>query len=183
MKSNSLTLLALPFLSLGFLAGSAAAESAREIALKHEQEKATEIAAYLEKNPDAEDKDEARALLITAYRATGQSDKAAVLLRARYDELPKGVDAPLEVMIGEVVHPLIEALQKVGDKEGALAFIETVKTDLKPHPASGQINQFLDQFAGMLNLPGVGEVIEIAGETTKGHPYDLAEMKGKVVLV
>ncbi len=158
-------------------------ETVQEIAAGFDQQKIAALQAYLERNPDAADKDEALAVLVDAHVGLGQFAPVPDLLSRRYESQSKGDDADLNLIIGELVRPYIEASVLSGQRDKAKAFLETVKTDLAGHAQGEQVAQFLDQLGGELYLPGVGDEMEIAFTDLRGQEIDLAKMKGKVVLV
>ena len=164
-------------------ASAAFPQSAKEIAAKFEKEKAEALDAYLAANPAAADRDSALGMLIESRKLLGQEDAVQALLESRYQGMSKGADADLNVLIGEVVAPLIESYKTGGKKDKARTFIEQARADLASHPVSPQLAQFFDGMLGELNQPGVGDELEIAFTALGGAEIDLAKMKGKVVLV
>lgn len=179
---KTLTLPAL-ILSTAFLSTAAFAESAKSIFQAHEAQKAEALAAYLEENPEAEDAPAAESMLVGAYMQLDLAEKAAPLLRKRYDSLSKGADANLQELIPGVIEPLFRVYSESGDKDSAREFIELAKKDLGSHPQGPQIMQFFDGMLGQLAMPGVGDPMEIKFTSTDGEEIDLAAMKDKVVLV
>jgi thiol-disulfide isomerase/thioredoxin len=162
MKS---TLLSLSLLAT--LAGSAFAETALEIASGFDQQKITALKAYLEKNPAAEDKDRALSMIVGA----------------RYDAQGKGAEADLDLIIGEILQPMVESSIVSNQRDKAKAFITKFKADFASHPAGDQISQVVDQIGADLFLPGVGDEMKIAFTDLAGKEVDLAKMTDKVVLV
>lgn len=183
MKKPHLLTITIASCAVAALAGSGlvAADDAQAIFEKFENQKAEALAAYLETKP--EDAAEAEAMLIDTYSALGQADKAAPLLRARYDGLPKGAEAQLQELIPGVIQPLFQLYRQNGMKEEARSFLEQAKKDLEGHPQGSQVAQFFDGLLGELSKPGVGDVMEIAFTATDGSEVDLAAMKDKVILV
>ncbi len=161
----------------------ARSEDARSIYEKFETQKAEALAAYLEANPDAKDAAEAEAMLVGAYMDLGEGEKAAPLLRSRYDSMDKGAGANLQELIGGVIQPLFQIYGQTGQKDEARKFIEQAKADLSSHPQGAQIAQFFDGLVGQLAMPGVGDTMDISFTSLKGEEVDLSKMKGKVVLV
>lgn len=169
--------------ALAMLPSLAAAESAQDIVKKFESEKMASLEAYLKANPDAKDKEIAVTALIDSAAAMEDQDKLHVYLQQKYELMDKGPEADLQVLIGGVVQPLLGAQMAKGDADAAKKFIEQVKTDLAAHPMSANVNQFLEQLAGQLNQPQVGNKMDIAFTSTAGDEIDLSKMEGKVVLV
>lgn len=170
-------------LSLNLLTTVAFGQGVKEIVEKHEKQKVADLEKYLSDNPEAEDLDAAYFFLANALTAVGDTEKIPTILEKRYALQPKGANAPVQLILSEILQPYIVVTSESGQKDKAKAFIETIKNDLRLHPASQRINQILDQVAGPLNLPGVGETMEISFTSTEGEEIDLAKMKGKVVLV
>ncbi len=173
----------LALVALATIPLTAAAEDARGIFEKFENQKAEALAAYLAANPAAEDAAEAESMLVGAYMELGQAEKAAPLLKKRYDGMSKGADANLQELIGGVIQPLFQVYTQAGMKDEARALVEQAKADLASHPQGAQIAQFMDGLLGQLAMPGVGDTMEIAFTATDGSEVDLAKMKDKVVLV
>tara|TARA_R110002096_G_scaffold45372_9_gene121899 strand:- start:263 stop:1123 length:861 start_codon:yes stop_codon:yes gene_type:complete len=178
MKTPTLLLLALS-LTLQL----SQAETASEIATKHDREKIAAIGAYLQANPDAADKDLALSILVDAHLSMGESAPVPDLLSQRYELQSKGPDANLQLMIGEIARPFIESSIVSNQRDKAKAFIAQVKSDFADSPQIAQLTQFLDQLAANLYLPGVGDTMEFAFTDLKENEVDLAAMKGKVILV
>lgn len=177
MKTPILTLCLILSLS------SLHAQKAREIASGFENQKIAAIKAYLAETPEATDKDEALSILVTAHTNLGDLAPIPDLLSQRYDSMDKGADANLNVIITEITRPFIEACIVSGQKDKAKEFITKVKTDLSAHPQIEQVSQFLDQLAGELSLPGVGDEMNIKFTDLTGTEIDLSKMHDKVILV
>jgi thiol-disulfide isomerase/thioredoxin len=178
MKRTFATLSFLSLLSTGLQA-----ETAQEIASGFDKQKIAALQAYLEKNPEAEDKDKALSILVDAHMESGEFAAVPDLLAKRYDAQDKGADADLGVIVNQIVRPFIEASVVSDQRDKAKAFLTKVKGDLAKHPQGEQVAQFLDQLGGDLYLPGVGDKMEIAFTDLKGKEVDLSKMTDKVVLV
>jgi len=175
------TLTTLSLLSL--LSTTLHSESAQEIAAGFDKQKIAALQAYLEKNPEAPDKDEALSILVEANMNSGEFAVVPDLLAKRYEAQDKGADADLAVIVNEIVRPFIEASVVSDQRDKAKAFLTKVKGDLANHAQGEQVSQFLDQIGGELYLPGVGDKMEIAFTDLKGKEVDLSKMTDKVVLV
>ncbi len=178
MKTSLLSLSLLATLSL-----TLRGETVQEIAAGFDKQKIAALQAYLEKNPEAADKDEALSILVGAHLGLGEFAPVPDLLSQRYEGQSKGDDADLNLLIGEIVRPFIEASIVSDQRDKAKAFLTKVKTDLANHAQGGQVGQFLDQLGGELYLPGVGDEMKIAFTDLEGKEVDLAKMTDKVVLV
>ncbi|MEM1442111.1 MAG: hypothetical protein AAGF67_07190, partial [Verrucomicrobiota bacterium] len=117
-----------------FLSTGVFAEDARSIFNSFEAQKAEALAAYLEANPEAEDTGLAESMLVGSYMQLDEPEKAAPLLRKRYDSLSKGADANLQELIPGVIEPLFRVYTGSGDKDAAREFVEQAKKDLSGHP-------------------------------------------------
>tara|TARA_R110000850_G_scaffold10259_23_gene36888 strand:+ start:3100 stop:3963 length:864 start_codon:yes stop_codon:yes gene_type:complete len=170
-------------LLLGFVTQTAYSESALEIATQFEREKIEAVEAYLESNPEAEDKDAGLSIIVGAYLNIGEFAPVPDLLTQRYELQPKGPDANLQLIIGEIARPFVEASVVSDQRDKAKAFVTRVKSDFASSPQAPQLNQFLDQLASTLYLPGVGETMEFAFTDLAGNDVDLSKMKDKVILV
>ncbi|MEO0416117.1 MAG: TlpA disulfide reductase family protein [Verrucomicrobiota bacterium] len=176
-KASIITAIALLF------SGASFAQEAASIASGFDKQKIEAVQKYIEENPEAEDLDMAYNIVADAMMAVGDLDGVPAVLEKRYALQAKGVDAPIRMILGEIVEPHVAISAQTGQKEKSQKFIEQVRGDVKTHPAFGQIDQILDQIAGPLFLPSAGDTMEISFTSTEGKDIDLAEMKGKVILV
>ncbi len=165
------------------LPGVLLAETADEIAASFDKQKIAAIQAYLEKNPDATDQDEALSILVESHLGIEEFGPVPDLIRKRYEGVDKGPEADLGLIVNEIVRPLIEACVVSGQRDKAKDMLARVKEDLAAHPQGGQVAQFLDQIGGELYLPGPGDEMKIAFTALDGREVDLAKMTEKVVLV
>ncbi|MEM7602745.1 MAG: TlpA disulfide reductase family protein [Verrucomicrobiota bacterium] len=175
--------LSVALLSFVSLTSSIFAESAKSIFDSFEAQKAEALSAYLEANPEADDVSVAQSMLISAFMQLNEAEKAAPLLRSRYDSLSKGPDANLQELIPGVIEPLFRVYSESGDKDSAREFLEQAKNDLGGHPQAPQIMQFFDGMLGQLAMPGVGDTMDIKFTSTEGSEIDLTAMTDKVILV
>ena len=173
----------LALLAIGLLPSTALSESAVEIAKKHDLEKIAALNTYLEANPEAEDRDMALNILVDANMSMGEFTPVPGLLTQRYELQDKGPDANLQLIVAEIVRPFIESSIVSNQRDKAKAFVTKVKSDFAANPQSTQLNQFIDQLASDLYLPGVGDTMEFAFTDLEGNEVDLAKMKDKVTLI
>ena len=158
------------------------AESVTDIVKRFDAQKAEALEGYLKATPDAPDASDARDALIAAYAQLDSHKRIGELLQSNLKSMPKGADLPPQQYFG-ALQALLEALNQSGDKAEARKVLATAREDVKGHPMVDKMNEFLDQLSGQLNKPGVGDVMEISYTSVQGHKVDLAELKGKVVLV
>lgn len=174
-------------LTLCCLAGLARASdytSLEELMLDMNRRQVEAIRAYMAANPEAEDLSEARERLIYGLVSIDDHDGALKMLEEAYAGLPEDkTGLELDAAFGEIVVPMIQLYRLENRKEDAAAFIDRVRADFKNHEMADTINEALDEFAGMFSQPGPGEILDIAFTAIDGREINLADMKGKVVLV
>lgn len=145
---------------------------------------AESIRQYIEANPGAADVGEAKERLIYALVEINDYAGAITLLEGIYKELPadkSGLD--LSEAFGEIVAPMIQLYRMDGRKADGLAMISKVREDFKGHDMVETINEALDEFSSMFDVPGVGEALDISFTALNGGEVSLTDLKGKVVLV
>jgi thiol-disulfide isomerase/thioredoxin len=157
-----------------------AADSAAGIIAKSEAQKAEALEAYLAANLEAPDAAEALDGLLEARLMLGEVAAAADAFKKWLSAL--GDDASLQD-IARRTSEVAEASAGARDKEGAMAVIEAARKATADSPEAEGFGRYLDQLAGGLNAPVVGDTLEIAFTSVQGDEIDLAKMKGKVVLV
>ena len=140
------------------------ADSIREIFDGIENEKAAKLAAYLQANPQADDRLDGVSHLGAAYVNLGEPEKAGPLLVEKYELLIKGKIiqdfSPHEIY--ETVKPMILSLNAVGKRDEAKTLLAKVRKDMATHRMAKIINQYMDLIARKLSGPGGSEVLEIA---------------------
>lgn len=142
------------------------------------------IRAYIEANPDAADIAEARERLVYGLVSIDDYAGAIALLEERYKALPEDKsELDLSSAFGELVVPLIQLYRMDGNKEKAVQFIEEVRGAFKDHAMIDTINESLDEFSKVFDQPGVGDTLDISFTAIDGREINLADLKGKVVLV
>lgn len=142
------------------------------------------IQAYIAENPDAEDVAEARERLVYGLMALEDHAGALDLLAGEYERLPEDKDdLDLGTAFGEIVVPMLQLYRMAGRMEDAAALITRVRQDFQDHPMSAAIEEALDDFSRMLDVPGVGDPFALTFTALDGREVDLAAMTGKVVLV
>ncbi len=166
--------------SIGLCGLVNAQDSVEAITEKFDTEKAAALEEYLAKNPEAEDHAEGVQTLLFTYLQMGAVDKLPDLIEKAYAASDQ---SDPQMIFQQMVMPMIKACSETGQKDRARDFIKTVRADFANHQAAQQITQILDQMEGQLNLPGPGDTMDIAFTDTKGDEFDLAKLKGKVVLV
>lgn len=166
-------------------AGTVLAYSSLEELLADMNKKEAEaLRLYLTENPDAEDAAEAREHLIYNLINNEENEAALELLNERYENLPAD-KSQLDIgeTFGEVVVPMIQIYRVEGRKEEALALIERARKDFAGHDMASIIEESLDEFVSMFDVPGIGDTMELAFTAIDGTEVNLASMTGRVVLV
>lgn len=158
-------------------------QSVADIVKTHETAKATALEQYLAGNPDAEDKDAANDALLAAYAASGQTEKQGAIYEKKYAAMEKGPDAAMRDVALGFIQPYMSFLAESRQKEKAGEMKTQILKDFKDHDDVAMLGQFLEGLMAEFNVPQVGDVLEIAGQSPDGSMVDLADMKGKVVLV
>jgi len=173
------------FCSLSLVAASALAFSnLEELMFESNRQQAESIRQYIDANPEAADIDAAKERLMYALVSINDYAGAITILENMYNGLPEekaGLD--LSMAFGEIVAPMIQLYRMDGRKADGLAMIARVREDFKGHEMVETINQALDEFSDMFNVPGVGETLDISFTSLNGGEISLTDLKGKVVLV
>ncbi len=175
-----------PLLALVLLAGTAvhAADDFKTAlqGVKTPAEALPVAEKYVKEHPEAADIGMAEIMLGRLYGMNGQNDKAVTLLEKRYAALEKGAKGDLRSAVG-ATSGLVTSLIAAGDKKGAGAAIDRLNSDFKDHAEMTQAASTIEGLRGELNKPNKGDTMAVSFNDIDGHKVDLAEMKGKVVLV
>jgi len=162
-------------------AGVRAETSAAAITAKHYKALVAELSAYLEANPAAEDRGEALDSGLQAAYVAEDSENMLWYARRKFDFLKE--QSPLDVQdLAQTAMIYSQFAFQAGKKDELKTFIGEVKAvgESAGHPLFAQL---IPQMEATLNKPGVGDVLEIQGVSTEGVETNLADLKGKVVLV
>ena len=173
----------LPALLFSALVPVFAGDGAAEIIKKFEAQKVAALEAYLADNAEAEDASVAQEALLEGYRVAGDHAKGVAIHLKRYEALDKSDKADPREVAMEFVGPFLGYLQEGGMKAEAETFAEQFKKDFATHPQAEPLINFLAQGMAEFNKPRVGGTMELAGEDLAGNMVDLADLRGKVVLV
>ncbi len=141
------------------------------------------LKTYLDAHPEAADAEEARGRLVMGYRMAGQDELALPLIKKEYAALaakPKEVQ-PRELF--GLVSAVVQMHMKMGDREGAKAFLDQVGKDFAEASDADRFQQTLKNLEGSLKKPIKGEAVELKFKALDGREVDLAALKGKVVLL
>jgi len=158
--------------------------SLEELMIDMNKKQVEAIRAYIAENPEAADLDEANERLVYGLVSIDDYAGAITLLEDRYKNLPEDKsELDLSVAFGEVIVPLIQLYRMDGREDAGSAFITQVRNEFKDHAMFDTINEALDEFTKMFELPGIGDTLDISFTALDGREVKLADLKGKVVLV
>ncbi|MEM9017849.1 MAG: TlpA disulfide reductase family protein [Verrucomicrobiota bacterium] len=183
MKRLFFLVLAFAWLFLPSPFSLVSAETAIEIATRHERTKIAEIEMYLANNPEAPDTDYALAILVGSHLSLGEFSPVPDLLVRRYELQPKSEKANLQILAQEIIRPLVESAIVSDQKDKAKSFLSRVKNDFSGTEAGEQLSFLFNELSADLFLPGVGDKMEFAFTDHEGTEIDLTSMVDKVVLV
>ncbi len=177
MRSTSRFLVFLSLLSAPLMA----AETAAAISAKHYRALLEDLSAYVKSHPDAADLDQAFDDGLQAAYLLEDSEKMLSFAYGKFTLLKGRSPLPLQELAQTAMFYSQFAYQ-AGKKADLASFVDEVKA-LGESSGSPIFGQVLQQIEALLRKPGVGDVLEIRGTATHGEAIDLADLKGKVVLV
>ena len=154
---------------------STRAQTAIDILLKHEDAKVTELENYLKANPEAKDKEAALLMLIESLSKLDRKND----LLGRYEEVFALMDKRKKVGF-PIVEPMVDLYIQTGQREKGLSFIYRIGGMFEE---STEMGDFVYRMATRLKRPQVGETMDISFEDMEGRQINLADYRGKVVLV
>jgi len=158
--------------------------SLEELMIDMNKKQVAAIREYMAANPEAADLNEANERLVYGLVAIDDYAGAITLLEAQYKNLPADkTELDLSMAFGETIVPLIQLYRMDGREDAGSAFITQVREEFKDHAMIDTINESLDEFNKMFELPGVGDTLDISFTALDGREVKLADLKGKVVLV
>ena len=137
---------------------------------------------YVKEHPQAADIGTAEITLGQLYGMNGQNDKAAALLDKCYARMVKGAAGDLSDAFG-ATSTLVKSLLATGDKTKAKAASTRLTKDFNDHPQIGRAASAIEGLKDELKKPVQGDTMAVSFTDIDGHKVDLAELKGKVVLV
>jgi peroxiredoxin len=166
---------------LFWMAFPATAQNAAAIQERHHKALLTEITAYIAENPAAED-------LVAAYETGLQTaylleDEATLmtLLSANLRYIRE--KGPVDVReVGQKAMLLATLAKKSGNKQLLNETTELVKAFAVTHPA-GDMDKLATELQELASTLGLGDIPELQGLTVDGNKINLADYRGKVVLL
>ena len=173
-------------LAFGSVAFAQDEPSAFEILMRHERNKSAELESYLENQPKATDRGRAIEMLIGSYMILGEEkdDRRLELYEEKLETMLATKQVTLENFLGRTVSPMVEIYAKRGDREAGMSLLYRAQGILGPYLRDPSLMQTIIRMERMLKAPMVGEPLQpFAFTSVRGEKVDLAEMKGKYVLV
>lgn len=174
------------YTAVALLSGSVAArayDSLEELVADMEKKQAVALREYVEQHPDAKDRPEAEDRLGFTLVMMGAYDEAIALQLKKYEQVVKDEDAELGELFGMSIVPLVQTYVQAGMIKEGRDFLARARKDLGERAEDPTVASALEQLGAGLQLPGVGETIELAFTAIDGSEIDVAKMTGKVVLV
>ena len=157
-------LLVSTLLSLASIAPAAEETTASAIAAKHYQALVADMSAYVEANPAATDLEEALDAGLQAAYLLEDTDRMLWFTRRKFDVLK--VQEPLPVQdLAQTAMIYAQFASQGGSKDLLKGFLEELKT-IATKSDCHIFPQVIQQVEGIVNKPGVGEVLEIKGIST-----------------
>jgi thiol-disulfide isomerase/thioredoxin len=120
------------------------------------------------------------------YHVGMEDDKGAVLaLEREYALLAKGADSDLAALGGNLYSTVYRLTgSELADKvEKAKGVVEKARKELAGHADTKGVDQLFARLDGLINPPVIGTAPEIAFTALDGTKVNVADMKGKVVLL
>jgi len=164
------------------LCGALLAGPAEDIVKKHTKAIVAELEAYLEKNPDAEDKARAHKTLLMSYKIIGDTEKSTSIYREQFDAAGSGADVQIG-MLYNATNNLFNFYLQQGKTDDANKLIEDAIKKSVASPQEEKLTNAFKLMQGQLNKPKIGDAMDMKFTSLGGKEIDLAEMKGKAVLI
>jgi thiol-disulfide isomerase/thioredoxin len=157
------------------------AKDANEITQKHLKPLVKELSTYIEKNPDAEDLNEATETALQIANILEDNETISILLMNAYHrELDRGqLDSQALAIAGVMAAQF--AIEQ-GDKATAREIHTELKkiSDMYMDPS---LMKAANHLQGLLATPAIGDAPTLAGKTLTGENITLDQFKGKVVMI
>jgi hypothetical protein len=164
----------------------AAASSAAEIDKHFAAKKAQALEAYLAAHPNANDAIRVMGALAFSYLDAGDAKRQLATLEKQYAAMPKGANGDAAEAFTNITRRLFihRGNNSVAILDKALEALEQGKKDFPtladPDSKSGQT---FNSIIAQMKRHSIGSPVKIAFTALDGTKVDLANMKGKVVLV
>lgn len=140
---------------------------------------------YLVAKADPEDLQDGLREIYQYHVGMGDDQGATVALAREYAYLAKGADSDLAAL-GENLYSTVNRLTESKSAEKmaeAKSVFAKARKELAGHADAKGVAQLFAKLEGLINPPVIGTAPEIAFTAMDGTQVNLAEMKGKVVLV
>jgi thiol-disulfide isomerase/thioredoxin len=172
--------------TVALLAGSFSAhayDSLEDLLADLEKQQAAALRQYVQEHPDAPDRGEAEDRLGFALVMMGAYDEAIELQLKKYERVVKDQGAEMGELFGMSIVPIVQTYVQAGRVKEGRAFLARVKEDLGDRANDETVAMALEQLGEGLQLPAVGEAIDLKFTALDGTEVDVSAMKDKVVLV
>lgn len=157
------------------------AQTVQDILETHYRPLAAELSAYIQANPGAGDLQLAFDNALQASYTLGDMDQFLTILRSKFDhdlaQTPRDSQT-----VAQTAMMLAQMSSDAGKKENA-EYVRDQFLTLAENEEDPVYGAVLERVQGILSRPAVGDTLAVAGTTTAGEAFDLASLKGKVVLV
>ena len=165
---------------------AATANSAAEIVKQYAVKRAQALEAYLAAHPNANDAIRVMEYLAFTYQDVGDVDQQLATLEKQYAAMPKGVNADAPAAFTNITRRLFihRGNNSVAILDKAFEALEQGRKDFPIFAdADSTPGQVLNKLIAELKLHNIGSPVKIAFTALNGTKVDLANMRGKVVLV
>ena len=157
------------------------ARTVQDILETHYRPLARALSEYIQSNPGAPDLQQAFENALQATYTLGDMDAFLSLVRSKlsYDisRQPRNSQE-----IAQSAMMLAQIANSEGDRESVIFARDQILT-LAENDAEPIYEAVLDRIKGILSRPAVGDVLTISGTNTRGEVVNLADLRGKVVLI
>ncbi len=158
------------------------AESANDIVRRCELDKVARLQEYVRKHPHAADRLAAVDEQVKVFLRFGSREEQNQALEAKLALVSAAKQAEVKDYFNTVAM-LVQLNVLDGNRTRAEELVRLARAYAANHPQHELLTGLIDQLATALQRPAVGERLEIAFQSLQGQAVDLAELRGKVVLV
>ena len=165
----------------GLLTAHATADSVETILHRHYAPLLAELQDYLNDNPEAEDAMAGYDMAMQAAHRIDDRDTFMALMQKKFDLHLGQVPDDLQGL-GQSAMMLAQFSRQYGNRDVLEDVLEKLKPVAEAHEAP-ILNAVQERAESMLKSPWPGDVMKITGTATDDREVNLADLKGKVVLV
>ncbi|MCC5850613.1 MAG: TlpA family protein disulfide reductase [Verrucomicrobia bacterium] len=163
------------------IAVTASAESVETIINRHYAPMLAELQIYLDENPEAEDAMDGYDMAMQAAHLLEDQDTFMALMQKKFDLHLGKVPDDLQGL-GQSAMMLAQFSRQYGNRDALEGVIEKLKPIAEAHEAP-ILDAVLERAESMMQSPWPGDVMEIVGTSTDDREVNLADLKGKVVML